>query len=434
MSEPKYKFGLLQAVSLVVGNVVGSGVLFIPATLAAYGSFGLVGLAATSVGAVFLGLVFADLSHRYSQSGGPYTYTRNVLGNFVGFQVAWTYWMANTISNIAIVLTFMGYLSAAYPLLFSSKWVSLGVSLGALWGLVGLNMLGLRFFAAFQTLITVLKILPLAVLSVIGFSSVHMDHILPLTLPPNMGWDQALLATMSLSIFSFIGIESATIPSESVANPKKTVARATLIGTFLAAGIYLWLNMIIIGILGVKSLAQSQAPFVDAFASLLGGSAGFIMALIGAFACFSTLNGWLMIQAQIPMAASQDGMFPAFLGRLTSRGVPGIALVLSSLLMTVLIIGISDAPLVSQFSFIVTLTSFSILLPYFAVALAELVLLVREKEPLARSWPHLMVVVMSLLYTMLAIQGVGVQSFLLGAGLVVVGVPIYWWGRRRQLD
>jgi APA family basic amino acid/polyamine antiporter len=108
------KVGLWPMVSLVTGNLVGSGVYLLPATLAMYGSISLFGWIITSIGAIFLSLVFAQLSARIPKTGGPYLYAREAFGDTVGYYVCWGYWMLSWISNPTLAIAAVGYISVIY--------------------------------------------------------------------------------------------------------------------------------------------------------------------------------------------------------------------------------------------------------------------------------------------------------------------------------
>lgn len=419
------KFNLWQATSLVVGNIVGSGILMLPVAIASYGSFGLIGWFLTSLGAVFLGLVFARLSHHFSKSGGPYTYVRSVFGDFAGFQIAWTYWLANIISNLAVVIAFVSYLSISYPVLKESALLSFFVGLISLWAAVGINLLGVKIFARIQFLVTFIKVFPLVLLSLIGFFYVDWGNIYPFTLSAGITPNQAILATMSLSIFSFIGIESATIPSGDIEDAKKTVAKATVFGTVISAAIYIWITVALMGIMGATTLANSNAPFADTFAHIFGENFGYGVALMGAFSCFSTLNGWVLLQGQIPLSVARDGLFPQIFGKLTKGGAPVFALIFSSVLMSFLLFFNYSASLLDQFALIVNLTSFSILLPYLVSSLADMKLLWREKNNTRLLWQGMATSLAAFAYTAVAIFGVGIKSFLMGVAFILIGTPIY---------
>ncbi len=427
----KYKFNLIQSTSLVVGNVVGAGILMMPASLAAYGSFGIFGWMITSIGAILLGLVFANLSHRFVKTGGPYTFIREVFGRFAGFQTAWIYWLANTISNIAVALAFVSYMANVYPEIEQSSLYGFLLSLGCIWSLMLINCLGMAIFARIQLLITLAKIIPLIFIGGVGIFYVDWGNIYPFHITSGQSVTDVLLATTSLSIFSFIGIESATIPAENTQNPKKIIATATILGTSVAAFIYIWIQIVIMGILGAEKLALSSAPFAHAAGHIFGSKVGTIIALIAAFASFSTLNGWMLLQGQIPMAAARDGLLPKILGRVSKKGAPVFALLTSTLLMSLLVFMNYQSSLAKQCSLIISLTSFSILLPYFGCALAELKLLFKQHNSYkSRAFiVPFFVTLGALIYTIFAIIGVGKDSMLLGLILIAFGMPLYGYMR-----
>lgn len=422
----KYKFTLLQSTALVVGNVVGAGILMMPASLAVYGSFGIFGWIITSLGAILLGLVFASLSQHFTKSGGPYTFIKEVFGRFAGFQTAWVYWLANTISNIAVALAFVSYMSSIYPVIEENSLYGFLLSLGCIWTLMLINCLGMAIFARVQLLITFAKVIPLIFMGLIGIFYVDWGNIYPFKVSPGYSVSSVLLATTSLSIFSFIGIESATIPAENIENPKKIISLATILGTSIAAFIYIWIQVVIMGILGTEKLARSSAPFAQATAQIFGGQAANVIAAIAAFASFSTLNGWMLLQGQIPMAAARDGLLPKIFARVSKKGAPIFALLTSTLFMSILVFLNYQSSLAKQCSLIISLTSFSILLPYFGCSLVELKLIISKGLPYAKQHIGQLVVALgALAYTIFAIIGVGWNSMLLGLALLALGIPLY---------
>src|SRR6478609_328398 len=109
------KLGLVATTSLVIGNMIGSGVFLLPSSLAPYGLLSLVGWAITTTGAVLFALVFARLAQILVGTGGPYAYTRAAFGDFMGFWIAWGYWIALWAGNAAIAVAFVGYVAAFFP-------------------------------------------------------------------------------------------------------------------------------------------------------------------------------------------------------------------------------------------------------------------------------------------------------------------------------
>src|SRR5688572_25907340 len=123
---PERKVGLLTATSLVVGNMIASGVFMLPATLAGYGGISLVGWVVSSIGAMSLALVFGWLSKlRPNATGGPYAYVRDGMGDFAGYLVAWGYWISVWATNAAIAVAFVSYLGEFIPAISQNTYVGI---------------------------------------------------------------------------------------------------------------------------------------------------------------------------------------------------------------------------------------------------------------------------------------------------------------------
>ncbi|MEJ7589658.1 MAG: amino acid permease [Ferruginibacter sp.] len=123
--EKKDKLGLWTSTSLVVGNMIGSGVFLMPAALAAYGGISVFGWLLASIGAFLLAKVFSNLSRLMPNAdGGPYAYSRQGLGDFAGFLVAWGYWISIWCTNAAIAVSLVSALSTFFPVLAASPVVA----------------------------------------------------------------------------------------------------------------------------------------------------------------------------------------------------------------------------------------------------------------------------------------------------------------------
>ncbi|HYN46934.1 MAG TPA: amino acid permease, partial [Allosphingosinicella sp.] len=169
--------------ALVVGNMIGSGIFLLPASLAAVaivsGSGSLLAWALTGIGAMLLAAVFATLGRAYPKTGGPYTYARRAFGDFIGFQTAWGYWIAAWAGNAAIAIAFTGYLTVFWPSLGNSNLAMAAVTIGLVWLLTVVNVLGVRETGVVQLVTTVLKLAPLALVGIIGLFFMKADHFTP---------------------------------------------------------------------------------------------------------------------------------------------------------------------------------------------------------------------------------------------------------------
>jgi basic amino acid/polyamine antiporter, APA family len=424
----KAKMGQVQATALVFGNMVGSGVFLLPAALAPYGGYyGLGGWLLTSLGAVVLALVFANLATHLPAAGGPYAYSRLAFGDLVGFLVAWGYWIALWSGNAAIAVAFVGAMSSLIPWIGAVPWHGAAVAIAAIWTLTAVNALGVRSAGAVQVVTSVLKMLPLLAVAFWGLSRFKLSELpLPtVDLPPLA----ALGATAALTLWAFLGLESATVPADSVENPQRTIPRATVLGTVSAAFLYVIATLAIFAVVPQAQLATSSAPFALAAENLWGAGAAALVAAGAAISAFGTLNGWILLQAQLPLAAARDGLFPAFFARLNGRGAPAAGLVAGSLLQTAMICLNYSEGLVAQFTFIILLATMATLVPYVFSSAGLLLLLMREPERFAgASRPKLMTFgLLGFLYAVAAIGGSGEKTVFWGFLLLLLGIPFYIW-------
>jgi APA family basic amino acid/polyamine antiporter len=422
----KRQLGLWRTTSLVIGNMVGSGIFLLPASLGIYGAIGLFGWIFTAFGAICLALVFARLSHNFPRIGGPYAYSREAFGDFIGFQMAWSYWVANWVSNAAVSIAFVSYLSIFFPTLNAEPTHALLLAISTVWLLTFINIKGAGSAGIVQVIATVLKIIPLVAIGVLGIFHLNMDHFIPFN-PTQQPTFSVINTTATLTLFAFLGLESATVPAEAVENPKKTIPRATIIGTVLAAIIYIWTMVVILGILSPAELARSSAPFADAGRVIFGEWSVPIIAASAAISAFGTLNGWIMLQGQMPLAAARDGLFPKLFEKVTRNGTPIFGLILSSILITVLLAMNYEASLVEQFTVIVNFTTFAILLPYLYSSVADLMLLFTRPNSLSKKRMIRSAVIAGLafVYSLWAIAGSGQEIVYLGTLFILAGIPIY---------
>ncbi len=426
------KIGLWIATALVVGNMIGSGVFLLPASLAPFGGISLLGWLFTTAGAVTVALLLARLGRMMPAVGGPYAYTRRGLGDLAGFLVAWGYWISIWSGNAAISVGFVGYMAAFFPPLAENPAFGAGLALSAIWLLTAVNALGVREAGIVQLVTTALKLLPLLAIGTLGLLYLDPGHFRPFNLsgaPPF----SAVTATATLTLWAFVGLESATVPADHVENPARNIPRATVLGTLLAATIYVLATIGVMGILPASDLAGSTAPFADAGRAIWGSRAGSLIALGAAISAFGALNGWILLQGQMPRAAALDGLFPQIFRRLSKRGVPVPGLVISSVLATGLMALNFTATLVEQFTFIILLATLSTLVPYAFSAVAELVIFIRNRESFVgeRLAGASLIAVLALLYSLWAMAGSGSRTVFWGFALLAAGLPIYWWQTRK---
>ncbi|WP_254574839.1 amino acid permease [Stenotrophomonas acidaminiphila] len=421
MTTSHRPLGFWSATALVVGSMIGSGTFLLPATLAPYGAATLVGWAITLCGALLLAVTFARLARRWPQTGGPYVFARNAFGELPGFVVAWSYWISMWCAIAAIAVAFAGSIGAIFPSLTATPVRAAGCGLVALWLCAGVNLAGLREAGRVQLLTTVLKVVPLLLFGLVALWFVDTRHYVPFN-PSGESLGSVAAATVALTLWAMIGLEAATVPAGSVDDAPRTVARATVAGTAIAGIATVLACTTVLGLLPADVLARSSAPMADAAAALWGPAAGVLLAVVMAVSCVGALNGWTLLAAQLPMAAARDGVLPRAFARENARGAPAFGVIVSCLLASVLVISNYNRSLVDLFKFSVLLSTAATLLPYLAGAAAWLWRGDGRGSRLAAAG--------ALAFSLYALGGIGAEALLWGAGLVVAGLPIYFWLRR----
>ncbi len=427
------KIGLAITTSLVIGNMIGSGIFSLPASLARYGGISIVGWLISGAGAMLLAVVFGRLSRMMPRTGGPYVYTKEGFGDFIGFLVAWGYWISVMIGNAAIAVSFAGYMSVFFPGLAESGMGSALVAIGAIWLLTFLNAKSIRSGGQMQLITTILKIAPLLVISIVGLFYIEPGNFVPFNLSEESGLG-AIASVITLTLWALLGMEAATIPAENIRKPAKTIPRAILIGTSATVFIYLIGSISVMGLVSPQLLLHSSAPFADAAAILWGDTGRYLVGFGAVMATFGALNGWILIQGQMPMAVANAGMFPPFLGRKSKKDVPVTALIFSSIIVTITVLLNFSKGLADMFTFLILLSTLTILIPYLFSSLAEVLILGRNKP---ENWKKQ--ILKSLLtglpafgFSLWAVYGSGSEIVFYGFLLLMAGIPFYVWAKIRN--
>lgn len=413
-----------MATALVVGNMIGSGVFLLPSSLAPFGAASLLGWGLSVAGALLLAGVYAHLGRHYPRTGGPYTYSRLAFGEFAGFATAWLYWMSLWSGNAAIAVAFASYAGGLLPALTATPVRGAATALAAVWLCTAFNLMGLRSAGWVQVITTIGKLVPLFLIALVGLWWLDPGDYGSF----NRSGEPLLnvaTATAALTLWAMLGVECATVPADDVEDAERTVPRATLFGTALAASVTVLACTVVVGLLPGNAAGESGAPFAEAATILWGPAAGTAFGAAAAVACFGALNGWTLMQGQIPMAAARDGVLPASLARCNRRGAPIIALVFSSSVTTLLVIANFQDTLVALFTWAILLSTASVLVPYLLNALAFL------RLGGAKSAPLTVVGVLACGFSVWALIGTGTDSLFWGGVLLLAGLPVYRAMRKR---
>src|SRR5215471_14986292 len=366
------KFGLPQAMALIIGSIIGVGIFNLPTSLAVYGPITLVSMALTTVGALALALLFASLSRRLPASGGPYAYARVAFGNRMGFANAWSYWITAWAGNAAIAVGWVLYVEH-FINKGQNKLVTVLLVLVGLWLPAAVNLSGVKNIGAVQVITTIIKFAAVAFVSIVGLFFISSANFTPW----NVSGQSAISAIgggMAIALFSYLGVETAAVAAAKVRNPDRNIPRATVLGTIATAVVYILSLTAVFGIVPTSKLANATAPFSDAVNAMFGGTwAGNVMAIAVIISGLGALNGWTMICAEMPLAAAEDGLFPERFKHISKNGVPAFGIiastVLASIAMAINYIGSGGA---TVFTTLVLMTGITSAIPYGFSALAQI--------------------------------------------------------------
>jgi APA family basic amino acid/polyamine antiporter len=425
-ASKKHMFGLPTATALVIGSVIGTGVFALPTALAPYGPISLVAFVLVTVGALALAFTFGALSKRVPGSGGPYVYARDAFGDFAGFLNAWSYWITAWAGNAAIVVAWVGYVEVFWNTGHAKVW-SIVIAMFGLWIPAVINLSGIRNMAVTQIVTTVLKFVPLLFMATVGLLFIKSANFGSFNASGTSA-GAAISAAAAIALFSYLGIETASVAAGRVRNPKRNVGRATVLGTIGCAVVYILGTLTVFGTVSNARLLKSTAPFTDSADAIFGGRwAGQAVAVAAIISGLGCLIGWTLIVAEMPMAAAKDRLFPAAFGR-TRHSVPVFGIISSTLLASVLT-AVSYTQFQRVFTTLVLLSVVTAVIPYLFSAGAQLYWLLTRGR--ATNWPHLArdcgVSAVALVFSFWSLAGSGYQAVYYGLFCLLLGLPVYIW-------
>ena len=417
MSAITKKMGFWQCWGMSVGVMIGSGIFLLPTVLAPYGWISLLGWLLTCSGTIVLALVLARLAGTTDHAGGPYAYVRESFGDLAGFLIGWGYWVGVVFGVTAIAVGFAGYMGSIFPIFAANSLTQALVAAMGIGVLTWVNIKGISEAATVQLVLTILKIVPLIVIIGLGIAYGDIDNF-PSFNPQQLSMAEALASTALLTMWAFIGIEATVIPTGDVENPKKTVPIAVVSAALSVSFLYVGASIAIMFLVPSEVLAASESPFVDA-ASHMGPGGALLMGVGALISTAGALNGNIFVMGQMPMLVAADGLAPSVIAKKNKGGAPMVALMVSSVFSAALLVLNFTDGLVGAFSFLISMSTLSILAPYGLSAMAEF----KRSWHSAKGWAG--VALLSVIYTLIAAAGSGWYVFFLGVGLFLLGILLF---------
>jgi APA family basic amino acid/polyamine antiporter len=417
------EIGFWRGWSIAVGCAIGSGVFMMPTLLAPYGLLGLVGWLTAGMGTLLVALSLSRLVKRIPKSGGPYAYVQAGLGDFAGFLIAWTYWIACIAAVSGIAIAFVGYLGVLVPAVTQSSMTSLVVALLLVWTVIAINVRSVSTSGIFQVVTTLLKILPLLFIIVLGFANMQLENLPPIN--PAQMHPIALLATVTtLVMWSFVGIETATVPADNVDNPETMIPKILIASVLTVLAIYILVSIAIALVVPADELKNSAAPFALAANKVMGPVGGAIITVGALISTLGSLNANTLTAGQVPLAAAKDHLLPTAFLRLSKTGTPVFSFLVSGSFISLLLLLNYTKGLVAAFTFMAMLSTLSTLMAYAFSAVAEFYFL-KGDQPGPERTRAIVLSIAAFLYSFFAIWGAGAEIVFYSFMLIMIGMPFY---------
>jgi len=435
--QKAHALGLTSATGLVVGSIVGTGVFTMPGVIAEAGTMGIAVLGVIAVGAMLLAVLFGQLSKRVPNSdGGLYAYSRHEFGDFAGYAVGWCYWIQAWAGNAAIVSAWVFYVDALFNINPSGigNW---GIALIGLWVPAFVNLAGVRQMAWFQNVSVVLKFLPILFVGVVGWFFVHLSNFGPFNASGGSLYSAIGIAA-GVALFSFIGVEAASMTAKRVRDPRRNVLRASVLGTAACAILYVLVTAAVMGLVAHHTLSGNGSPFVNAFQTMFPGWswAGRFIAGVAVISGIGALNGWTLIVTETSRAIAQDELFPKPFAWADRNGTAWFGILVGTALPSLLMLfAYTTKSGLTVFTYLVDLTVVTVAIPYFMSALAQLTFLVSRRRrvqglALARD---LLVAGASIVFSMWVTFASGYQTVYQALVVILAGLVMYaFLNARRQ--
>lgn len=428
MTASTKQIGFWTCTALVVGNTIGMGIFLLPASLAPFGYNALIGWTITVLGCLALARVFARLAREMPDADGPYGYIRSTLGDLPAYVAIWCYWVSMWITNAALATGVVGYITAVFPALAGLQ-PSL-FALALLWFFVGINLIGLRTGGQVQIVTTVLKLLPMLAVAVLGiWVLLTSPSSYSAQLPTKAVSIGDVMAASTIALFAMLGIESAAVPAANVKDPGRTIPRATMVGTILIAVIYIIVSTVPLFLIPQQELAASGAPFALLMDRFAGDGVGRWLALFVVVSGLGALNGWTLLTGQITRSMASNGVLPQMFVHSNRGGAPVIALIVTGILASLMVLMSYSKSLVDGFTFLSKVVTAANLPLYLCCTLALAMLWRRGNRTVLRELLPMSVI--GFAYVIFAFLGLGGEAFVLALGLAVAGLPIYFAMRMR---
>src|SRR5947207_8374523 len=425
MDEPRRKMHLMQLTVIVAVNMMGSGIIMLPSNMARVGAISLLSWIVTGVGSMAIAYGFAQAGVLNQRPGGMSAYAEEAHGKAGFFMTFYLYFFSLAIGNVAIAISAVGYLATFFPWLSSTPVATCIGVIGLVWLTTVANFGGPRVTGRIGSVTVWGVILPVGLLSIIGWFWFSGHTFAAAWNPQGIGIAKGLGSSVALTLWAFLGMESAAQNSSAVEDPKKNVPLACMLGTLGAAFVYILSTTVIQGIVPNAELPKSTGPFGLAFAKMFNPTVGSIVMGLAVMACLGSLLGWQFTISQTAKSAADDRMFPTLFSRMNSMGAPVAGMVIMGVVQSAMALSTISPSLNEQFSALVNLAVVTNVVPYI-IALSALPVMLKAARVSQTKYRTTMAIAMvAMLYSVYAIFAAGKDAVFGGMLVMGLGYMIY---------
>jgi len=442
-TDLKRDLGLTEAISVVIGRIIGSGIFITPALIMAMvGSTSLFALVWVLGGLVtiFGAVIYAELAAMMPRSGGPYEYLKTAYSPFWAFLRGWAmFFVSETASIVAVALVFEYYLSALWTIAFGEPYghvAAFVIPLGTIWLLTTVSLFGVALSGKVQNFFGAIKVIALGGVIGVAFTSWgtgDWGHFSDPLFPEAWTGSTILVvgAAMRYSFFAFSGWEGATYIAEEVKNPRRTLPLSLFIGIAGVMVLYLGVNSAYLFQLSPAEIADSSRVATDAMKVAMGASGGILISVAVMMTTFGNVSTQILCKARTWQAMARDGMFFDAFGKLHPRyKTPNNALLGQGTWATVLL----SFAILAENSYMIMIDFFSATSTIFNVMVFASIFIMRKKYPDVerpyRAWlyPWSLVVILAVYAAFFVITLItAFKASLIGLMLTASGCIYYYF-------
>ena len=434
MAADSKKMGVVGLTVLVAVNMMGSGIIMLPASLAQVGAMSLLAWVITCVGALCIAYTFSKCGRYCKKDGGMSAYAEEAHSKSSFFISSYTYYVCLIISAVAIAVSCVSYFKPFMPWLGTSPIHTFFGVCAVLIVTTLANFVSPKLTGQISSVTVWGIILPVVGLSIIGWFWFSPDILTHAWNPHHTGTGSAISGGISLTLWAFLGIESAGAVSGTVENPERNVPIAVMCGTAFAAVIYIASTTVIMGIIPNTTLAASSAPFGLVFSYMFNPTVGNIVSLLSVIACVGSLLGWQFTNAQVSKAAADEGLFPKIFGKATAAGVPVAGMIIMLILELLLAVMTISPNLTSQFNVLLNLAVFINMVPYILSMTGVEALLRRNKVSPSEYKTTAIVGTLAVIYSIYGVYACGQSAVFWGSIVTFFGYIFYGFIAARDVN